>query len=689
MHDLIMSKAVARIALSLMAAGAVLASGTPASAQPLFPNEFSDKVATQGFGDRQNSQPWAMTWWNGKLYVGTGRASYCVQQATAQLYYPDRRFYPTREKDIACTKDARDLPLQAEIWQWTPPTTDPPGPGTWKRVYQAPNDVPIQGTDPQKYTARDIGYRGMLGFTEADGTQALYVSGDSTRGGLPGGVGFDGPVPPPRILRSTDGENFKEVPFNPDVTLGSPIIAGFRSLKSYKGKLYVVGSIGQLGHGIILESAHPELGEFRQIGPTGKTFFEIETYNGFLWAGTGVNPSQDSTPFSLLKTDATGEPYTFTPVIPPGAFAKKPSSTVISLNAFNGRLYVGTDRELLRVNPDDTWDLVVGVSRKAPDGRLIQALSGFDNGFDNAFNIHMWRLGSYLPPGGRIPYLYVGTQDQSTKWRAFKPLAPGLGFDLYATADGWHYTAVTLTGLGDPFNSGLRNFAATTSGFFMGSHNPYQGTKIYLGKHVPNPAACASGNDCQPLRLETEFLGKVAVLSWEGAPGATKFHVFRSSGFGAPVEIGAAPPLSPLPLTGGGVYVDQTIKPFVSYHYYVVGEDAQASLTGPSNTVRVPFHGPVPTFKSLADQLARWSAPATISGLLSAAQTAVQVGTNGQPDYPTALGKLQAIGALITPPNQPMAYPYQAQDLGVLLAKFTRRVLLAQAKALPPSRLIR
>jgi hypothetical protein len=67
----------------------------------------------------------------------------------------------------------------------------------------------------------------------------------------------------------------------------------------------------------------------------------------------------------------------------------------------------------------------------------------------------------------------------------------------------------------------------------------------------------------------------------------------------------------------------------------------------------------------------------------------VQVGTNGQPDYPTALGKLQAIGALITPPNQPMAYPYQAQDLGVLLAKFTRRVLLAQAKALPPSRLIR
>jgi hypothetical protein len=73
----------------------------------------------------------------------------------------------------------------------------------------------------------------------------------------------------------------------------------------------------------------------------------------------------------------------------------------------------------------------------------------------------VWRLGSYLPPGRRAPYLYVGTQDQSTKWRAFKPLKPSLGFDLYSTADGWHYSAVTLTGLGDPFNQGMRNFAVT------------------------------------------------------------------------------------------------------------------------------------------------------------------------------------------------------------------------------------
>ena len=161
------------------------------------------------------------------------------------------------------------------------------------------------------------------------------------------------------------------------------------------------------------------------VSPPGQTFFEIETYNGFLWAGTGVQPHNDPTPFSLLKTDATGDPYTFTTVIPPGAYkTSKPSPAVISLQVFAScplqpcanpvnRLYVGTDRELLRVNPDDTWDLVVGSARKTPDGRQLRPLSGFDFGFDNFFNIHMWRMGVYPLAPGTVPWLYVGTHDQS------------------------------------------------------------------------------------------------------------------------------------------------------------------------------------------------------------------------------------------------------------------------------------
>jgi hypothetical protein len=723
MHALIIPKPLARTALSLIAGGVFLCSGPIAHAQPLFPPNEIVGVGVEGLdasdpiSARQNSHSWSMVWWNGRLYVGTGRSTFCVQQATLEFFHPDKNYYPPKDKDVVCPTDPHDLDLTAEIWRWTPDPVATTGlPGTWDRVYPPgpgrppagtyPNDVPIQGTSPQKYTARDIGYRGMAIFKEASGTEALYVSGDSTRGGA--GTGFDGPVPPPRILRSTDGVNFDPVPFNPDEVLGSSLISGYRSLKTYKGKLYVVGSIGQLGHGVLLEATNPELGAFRQVSglrADGKplTFFEIETYNGFLWAGTGVQPQNDDTPFSVLKTDATGEPpYTFTTVIPPGAYkTKKPSAAVISMQVFAScplqpcpsplqRLYVGTDREVLRVNPDDSWELVVGSPRKTPTGQPLLPLSGFDYGYDNFFNIHMWRMGVYPTAPGSTPWFYVGTHDQSTKWRNLKGnigtmLKPGMGFDLFSTPDGWHYSLVTRNGFGDMFNNGMRNFAVTPYGFFMGTADHFFGTNVYLGTNVPNPAACVPGkNNCQPLRLEVEAKGKVALLSWEGSPLATRFHVFRSAGFGALAEIGTADPLNPLPPTGGGVYLDQAIKPFGTYHYYVVAEDALARMTEPSNMVHVPFRGPVPTFKSLEAVLTGWSAPAALTDPLAAAKTAVEAA-----DWTTALAQLQAMGTLIASPTQTLLLPYRAQDLGILLSKFNRRVLLAQGGALPPKALMK
>jgi hypothetical protein len=132
--------------------------------------------------------------------------------------------------------------------------------------------------------------------------------------------------------------------------------------------------------------------------------------------------------------------------------------------------------------------------------------------------------------------------------------------------------------------------------------------------------------------------------------------------------------------------VDNTIKPFGTYHYYVVGEDATGNLSEPSNLVRVPFKGPIPTFKLLEDQLARWGAPASITTPLAEAKAAIKLDT---PDWATAVARLQAIGALITPPSQPMPFPYQSQDLGVLLTKFSTRVALAQAGQLPKALLMK
>ena len=68
-----------------------------------------------------------------------------------------------------------DLALGAEIWRYTPETR------TWERVYKSPVDIPVVDSQGNpRMTARDIGYRGMAIYTEADGTEALYVAGVSS-----------------------------------------------------------------------------------------------------------------------------------------------------------------------------------------------------------------------------------------------------------------------------------------------------------------------------------------------------------------------------------------------------------------------------------------------------------------------------------------------------------------------------
>src|SRR5262245_26764578 len=115
------------------------------------------QVAPQGFGDRDNSWAWSMLWWRGKLYVGTNRAWHCAEIAGMHSAFPLFVKYPPRNADADCTADPCDLPLQAEIWRWTPETD------RWERVYRSPKEIPIPGR-PGKYVARDVGFRDMAVF---------------------------------------------------------------------------------------------------------------------------------------------------------------------------------------------------------------------------------------------------------------------------------------------------------------------------------------------------------------------------------------------------------------------------------------------------------------------------------------------------------------------------------------------
>jgi hypothetical protein len=466
-------------------------------AQALFAQDFR-YVAPRGFGDRGNSWAQAMAWWHNALYVGTSRETLCSSLFAIWQYVGyilDFKFastylpYPPPDPDLLCV-DGPDLPIQAEIQRW-----DPKNPTQWTRVFQSALDLDNPGpgggvpAPPGKKLPHDVAFRGFAAHTEPDGTEALYAFG------VNGTMMWDRTkLPPPRILRSTDGINFKPIPQSPGTFLGNlafnPDHSSYRSPVSFNGKLFVLsGPI--FGQGALIGSADPAKGNdawFLGSDPS-ILFYDMAVFNGWLYLGTLdlING------YSVMKTRAEGAPpYQLTTVIPPGAYLPDfPSKSVVSMEVFNGRLYVGTATfpELIAINPDDTWDLLMGAPRNvpAPGGgtKTKYPRSGLNAGFGQTLNDHVWQMDD------RNGYLYLGTYNAATASRNSalgSLLADSMGTQVFGTTNGWYFTPVTLDGfanLGDPhggkFDYGLRTMAQTPYGIFFGTTNDYYGLAILQG----------------------------------------------------------------------------------------------------------------------------------------------------------------------------------------------------------------
>jgi hypothetical protein len=653
----------------------------PAYPQSLGPQDFEPAVP-QGFGDRQNSLAWSMVWWEKKrkLFVGTGRATSCTAQAALELSRPRIGAYPPADPDIECTPDARDLPLAAEIWSWSSDT------GEWALAYRSPNDVAIPAY-PGKIVARDIGYRGMLVHTERDGTEALYVSGVSSRAFNEESVErylTDPQLPPPRILRSVDGEMFAPLPSDPgSIWHRHNPLHGFRTLTPYNRRLYVIASAGPLGHGYLFEAEEPARGNdsFRkiQVTPDDLTLFEMATYNGALYVGGGGQPLQDAPPFSVWKTTASGAlPYAFTNVIPPGAFhPTNPSYAAVSMFVFGGRLYVGTERELLRVNPDDTWEVVVGAPRTTPDGPLAP-LSGLGDGFGNPFNVHVWRMAEHHGT------MYVGTDDLATEFHrapgASVLLGSDMGFDLVSTGDGWHFTRITRTGFSEPgrdnaLNHGVRNFASTPAGLFVGGANHFFGLNVWLGALGP-PAAEA------PQRLQADSAEGSVVLSWDASAAAGPFHVTRDTSSSRTREIVTGRPRF---LEGTWAVVDGRARDGKSYSYQVTATGRDGSSSNPSNMAAAPSLAAPASFAALEATLLGWRAPRGWVTLLGVAETQSRAGDYA-PSRRTLRRLLSRVGgdALEAGVQIPS---WRREDVQALLRRLIRRLSLAEMGLADPGSL--
>lgn len=467
--------------------------------RPLHAEDFQ-LIAKQGFGDGWNNYAHAMAWFREHLYVGTSRSILAMVKVNKPP--PALTHWPINSPD-----DVYQLDRRAHIWRYDPVGEE------WEQVYRAPEVIGRTG----EQVARDIGYRGCCVYqSPSDAAPCLYVCTWSSSRGLP-----------PLVLRSENGRDFEDLPRPP----WGDAVNTFRTLVPFRGRLYTTPTGSTAGYGkaqecvggapSIYEVTDPRKGDWREAStpgfgdPTNATVFEMVVFDDHLYAGT-VNPAEG---FQIWKTRCEGEPpYEWQLVVRRGALRGRLNEVAVSMVPFRGALYVGTgiinggyDRhhkvgpaaaEIIRLYPDDSWDLVVGNPRVTPEGLFVPG-GAAAAGFDNFFNGYVWRM--VVHEG----CLYAGT----FKWITLLPWMPfdvwpkeladmvhkrGIdnmleangGFDLWCTPDGVHWHAVTRTGFGNQYNWGVRNMMSTPYGLFIGTANPF-GPEVAVKqgeewRYVPN-----------------------------------------------------------------------------------------------------------------------------------------------------------------------------------------------------------
>ena len=512
-------------------------------------------------GSSHNTWIWSAKWFNGKLYIGTGREELCLTLLTSDVR-AGTHSYPSAVAGNQCPDELTlAKSMAAEIWEYTPATN------AWRLAYRSPQNIPVTIQGQTIMTAIDTGYRGMEVFTESDGSQALYVGGVTSGSAFEPAPFQNNGWPAPRILRTKDGRTWTPLPQTPGTFLGeignyflnpTSKVRGFRSLTSFNGQLFVTASTYE-GSGIVLASSNPSAGNntFQQVSPDWSALpvWDVEVFNNYLYATTGFARSENpnETGYGVYKTAAAGTPpYEFVPIVTNGAYQSNPNLMApngLYMRIFRNELYVSTNRpaELIKIRADDSWDLVVGEPRTVPAGvkvgtsgasGVVTPLSGIGSGFGNWMNGHFWRMGSIT--GMQEPdqnasgqNLFLGTWDWSVGIQQFQSLSfldsaftHQYGTDVYRTEDGSHWSVVTQAGFGDPNNSGTRVFEATPVGLFLGTARQRYGAEVLVRTGAsPNPLPAP-----RRLRAESqETAGQTVNLAWDPPPGAASFNVYRAT----------------------------------------------------------------------------------------------------------------------------------------------------------------
>ena len=376
--------------------------------------------------------------------------------------------------------------------------------------------------------------------------------------------------------------------------------------------------------------------------------FEFDSFNRALYAGTGDRERG----YGVYRITRRRSRYRLEPIVTDGAGRGPTVTSVVSMHAFKGRLYVGSSgwyneeenpvSEIIRIDRGDRWQVVTGPrsDREGPVGRPdLRA----ERRLQQRLLAHFWRMASNR---GEI---VVGTND----WAYLSVLAyPGLapqevdlvefvlkgemGFDLWASCDGVNWRAVTRDAFGgNRYDFGARNLVPADGGLYVGSANHAQGAKVWTyrsngcsGRATAAAAGAQGTRSPIPQALMTDVQEKGTVLSWRpgAAPAGTRYRVMRAAY--TDVQLGLAPPevtangfplegalprvgapgangagIADLPLRQGfssigttqdRFFVDRTARHGARYAYQVVAEPPSGARSAPSNVQVVPDPRPAP-----------------------------------------------------------------------------------------------
>ena len=441
---------------------------------------YSDfrQIAKNGFGDQHNAYPHSMELFDGKLFVGTARSNMCMLRVSKMR--TNIKHWP-----VECPDNLYDLDMRAQIHALDF------GTGRWREVSRSPFiEGRLNGRIP-----REMSYRCMAVFQgESDDKPALYCGTYASARG-------DGAY----ILRSTDGETFVRT-LRPD-SFASVITV--RSLVAFKGRLFTSptgiagGNPNAAFRAVIYETRDPVRKRWvaaSKLGfgdPGNVSVLDMAVLGDHLYAGT-INYEG----FQVWRTRAEGKPpYKWECVVTKGAYRGKLNQCAFSLRAFKGAMYVGggiqhggvdvanrtgpAGPEVIRIRPDGSWDLLVGLGRETPEGWKT-ALSGYRPGFGHITNGYFWRMEAH------DGWLYLGTLNWTlmmryanrATWsdfvrRVYERLGSQQVFEnlcgaqLYRSYDGENWLAVTRDGFDNPYNYGIRSLVSTPHGLAVGLVNPF------------------------------------------------------------------------------------------------------------------------------------------------------------------------------------------------------------------------